>query len=163
MNHCFKRGALYAAVVLITAGTAPTFAAQADPIASYPSKPVRFIVPFVAGAGTDTTGRVVAAKLSEIWKEQVVVDNRAGASGNIGSDYVAKAAPDGNTLLFTATSFGTNPAINKLPFDPVKDFTPVTQLIATELVLVATPKLTATFRRSYGYRTCDNPTQPEKN
>ena len=63
MNDCFKRGALRAAAALITAGIAPAFAAQADPIASYPSKPVRFIVPFVAGAGTDTTGRVVASKL----------------------------------------------------------------------------------------------------
>ena len=81
----------------------------------YPSKPVRLIAASSPGSAVDIVSRVIAQKLSEQLGQQVVVDNRAGASGNIGSDYVAKAVPDGNTLLFTATSFGTNPAINKLP------------------------------------------------
>jgi tripartite-type tricarboxylate transporter receptor subunit TctC len=129
MNDCFKRGALRAAAALITAGVAPAFAAQADPIASYPSKPVRFIVPFVAGAGTDTTGRVVASKLSEMWKEQVVVDNRAGATGAIGVDLTAKAPPDGYTICLISGSQTVNSAVNeKLPYDLSKDLKGITQM-----------------------------------
>ena len=129
MNHCFKRGAMCAAVAFVVFGIAPAFAAQADPIASYPSKPVRFIVPFVAGAGTDTTGRVVASKLSEMWSQQVVVDNRAGATGAIGVDLTAKAPPDGYTICLISGSQTVNSAVNeKLPYDLAKDLKGITQM-----------------------------------
>jgi tripartite-type tricarboxylate transporter receptor subunit TctC len=104
-------------------------AAQPETTAAYPSKPVRFIVPFVAGAGTDTTGRVVASKLSEIWGQQVVVDNRAGATGAIGVDITAKAPPDGYTICLISGSQTVNSAVNdKLPYDLSKDLKGITQM-----------------------------------
>ncbi len=104
-------------------------AAAADPVASYPSKPVRFIVPFVAGAGTDTTGRVVAAKLSELWGQQVVVDNRSGGTGVIGVDLTAKAPPDGYTICLISGSQTVFSAVNdKLPYDLSKDLKGITQM-----------------------------------
>jgi len=91
----------------------------------WPSRTIQMVVPYTPGTGADILARIFGPKLGERWKVGIVTDNRAGASGNIGTDFVAKAAPDGYTLLCTATSFGTNPAINqKLPFDPVSSFTP---------------------------------------
>src|SRR5262245_42189250 len=94
----------------------------------YPSKPIRFIVPFAPRGGTDLIGRTIAQKLNEAWGVPVIVENRTGASGNIGTDFVAKAAPDGYTLL---VGYVGNLAINpflfaRLPYDPVRDFTPIT-------------------------------------
>src|SRR5438132_14412552 len=92
----------------------------------YPNRAVHITVPFTPGTGADILARILGPKLAERWKIGVVTDNRAGASGNIGTDFVAKSAPDGYTLLCTATSFGTNPAVNQnLPFDPAKSFAPV--------------------------------------
>jgi tripartite-type tricarboxylate transporter receptor subunit TctC len=93
----------------------------------YPSRPVRMIVPTGAGGITDILGRVIAAKLSESLGQQVVIDNRPGASGVVGSDIVAKAAPDGHTLLMAFPSHPVNPSlIARMPFDTIRDFTPVT-------------------------------------
>lgn len=129
MKKDFQRGVRSVAVVFVAAGIAPAVAAQADPIASYPSKPARFIVPFVAGAGTDTTGRVVASKLSEVWNQQVVVDNRAGATGAIGVDITAKAPPDGYTICLISGSQTVNSAVNeKLPYDLAKDLNGIMQM-----------------------------------
>jgi tripartite-type tricarboxylate transporter receptor subunit TctC len=99
---------------------------------AYPTRAVHIVVPYTPGTGADILSRVLGPKLSERWKAAVVTDNRPGATGNIGADAVAKAAPDGYTLLLTATSFATNPALShgKLTFDPVKDFEPVL-LLAT--------------------------------
>ena len=129
MTQHHKACALRAvAASLLLVATAAT-AAQADSVASYPTKPVRFIVPFVAGAGTDTTGRVVAAKLSELWGQQVVVDNRAGATGAIGVDLTAKAPPDGYTICLISGSQTVNSAVNdKLPYDLSKDLKGITQM-----------------------------------
>ena len=103
---------------------------------TFPSRVVQIVVPYTPGTGADILARSLGPRLAERWRVGVVTDNRAGATGNIGTEYVAKAAPDGYTLLCTATSFGTNPALNpKLPFDPVKSFTPVA-LIATSAVSV---------------------------
>ncbi len=109
---------------------------------SYPSKPVRIIVPFAAGGAVDTLARVLGAKLAESLNQPVIVENRTGAGGNIGADAVAKAPPDGYTILQNTNGQAISPALYRaLPFDAVKDFIAVTQLVATSTVLVANPKL----------------------
>ena len=112
---------------------------------NYPNRAVHIVVPFVAGGAVDTLARLVGAKLAESLKQPVVVDNRPGAGGNIAAEMVAKAAPDGYTVLLTTNGHAISPALyRKLPFDAVKDFIPATQLTATTLVLVANPKFPAT-------------------
>jgi tripartite-type tricarboxylate transporter receptor subunit TctC len=111
---------------------------------SYPSKPVRIVVPFAAGGSVDALARVVGNKLSEQINQPVVVENRPGAGGNIGADAVAKSAPDGYTILQNTVGQAIAPAIFRtLPFDTLKDFVPVTQLVASTLILVASPRLPA--------------------
>jgi tripartite-type tricarboxylate transporter receptor subunit TctC len=106
----------------------PVFAAPADPVMDYPSKPVRFIAPFVAGAGTDFTARAVAQKLSEKWGQQFIVDNRTGAGGTIGVDLTAKAVPDGYTICLISASLSVNAATSpKLPYDLAKDLAAISQ------------------------------------
>ena len=96
----------------------------------YPSRPIRIVVGFATGGSPDVVSRLVADPLGARLGQPVVVDNRAGANGIIGSDIVAKAAPDGHTLLVTSSAFGINPSIyRKLPFDSIKDFTPVTNIV----------------------------------
>ena len=108
---------------------------------TYPSRPVRWIVPFPPGGATDILARIVAQKMTESWGVAVVVENRAGAAGAIGSEAVAKAAPDGYTILMGTTStHAVNPAINpKLPYDNLADFTAVTLVATFPNVLVAHP------------------------
>src|SRR5437588_10112407 len=110
---------------------------------SFPSKPIRLIAPFAAGGALDRLARGAGAKLAESMGEPVVVENRAGASGAIGSEAVARAAPDGYTLLLGATTtHGVNPALNpKLPYDPVKDFTPVSLVATIPHALAVNPSL----------------------
>ncbi|PTW83759.1 LacI family transcriptional regulator [Achromobacter mucicolens] len=112
---------------------------------AYPTKPIRLIIPFAVGGSTDNLGRVLAARLSEKLGQQVVADNRPGAGGNIGTDLVAKAPPDGYTLLFaTEGTLGINPSLyKKLPFDPEKDFTPIAQFASVPNILVVNPKVQA--------------------
>ena len=107
----------------------------------YPGKPVRIIVPFAPGGATDIVTRLVSQKLNEIWGQQVVVDNRAGAGGNIGGELAAKSAPDGYTLFMTSGSIVTaNQHIyKKMPFDPAKDLVPVTNVASGPQVLIVTP------------------------
>jgi len=108
----------------------------------YPAKPVRIIVGSPAGGGGDTVARLMAQPLAAAMGQQFVVDNRAGASGNIGADVVAKAAPDGYTLLFVFPGHVTNPSLYpKLPFDTVRDFAGITLLATNESVLVVHPSL----------------------
>jgi tripartite-type tricarboxylate transporter receptor subunit TctC len=110
----------------------------------FPTKPVRIVVPFPAGGSVDAVGRWVAAKLADSLKQPVIVDNRAGAGGNVGADAVAKAAPDGHTVLITTPGLAIAKSIyKKLPFDPEKDFVPVSQLTATFLILVVNPSVQA--------------------
>ena len=106
-------------------------AAWSQQRSDYPSKPIRFVVPFVAGGPMDVIGRLVGQKLLAAWGQNVIIDNRAGAGGIIGTDAVAKAAPDGYTLLHTSSSHSQLPAFNKLPYDPVRDFAPVTTATRT--------------------------------
>jgi tripartite-type tricarboxylate transporter receptor subunit TctC len=115
---------------------------------TYPSRPVRWIVPFPPGGATDILARIVAQKMTESWGVAVVVENRAGAAGAIGADAVAKAAPDGHTILMGTTStHAVNPAINpKLPYDNIADFTAVTLVATFPNVLVAHPSTAATLQ-----------------
>lgn len=111
---------------------------------TYPNRPVRIVVPYPPGGSVDPVARMVAQKLTQLWGQQVVVDNRPGASTIIGTDAVAKAAPDGYTLLLTASTHVSNPLLfANLPYDSVKDFTPVTPLYLAEFVLVAHPSVKA--------------------
>jgi tripartite-type tricarboxylate transporter receptor subunit TctC len=117
MKHRIAVGALSALACI-----AGAFAAERPDPAAYPTKPIRLIVPQAPGGSNDVWARYFAGQLSERLGKQVVVDNRPGADGIIGTDLVAKANPDGYTLLMTSTAFVMNPAVFKLPYDPVKDF-----------------------------------------
>jgi tripartite-type tricarboxylate transporter receptor subunit TctC len=109
---------------------------------SYPSKPVRMIVAFPAGGGSDIVGRIVAAKLGERLGQQVVVENRAGGGGSIGAEAAVKAAPDGYTIALAGTSeVAINPFIYRLAYDPVRDLVPVGLVGTTPMVIVVTPAL----------------------
>ena len=111
---------------------------------SYPTKPVRVVVAFPAGGAVDVGARAVGQKLGEIWKQPVLVENRGGAGGNIGADAVAKAAPDGYTLLCTSNALALSTALyRKLPYDAARDFIGLVQFSSSYLVLVVDPKLPA--------------------
>jgi len=117
-------------------------AAQALAQKSYPNKAIRMIVPFAPGGSNDIMGRLVAAKWTESMGQQVVVDNRPGASGIVGTDLAAKAAPDGYTVLVMSLTFTVNPSIrSKLPYDTEKDLVPVTLIASAPLILVVHPSL----------------------
>ena len=110
--------------------------------ANYPTKPIRFIVPFPPGGGTDILSRLVANKLTETLQWQIVIDNRGGAGGNIGLQAAAQAAPDGYTMVMGQTSnLAINPALySKLPYDPIRDFIPVSLVSASPIALVVSSK-----------------------
>ena len=109
---------------------------------SYPDKPVKIIVPFPPGGATDVVGRALAVRLSQLWKQQVIVENKPGAGGNIGADLVAKAPADGYTLLLASPAEITiNPYLYaQMPFDPSRDFIPVARVASSPLVLVVNSK-----------------------
>jgi tripartite-type tricarboxylate transporter receptor subunit TctC len=111
--------------------------------AQYPDKPIRMLVGFAPGGGTDTTARAIAQKLSIALEQQVIVDNRAGAAGNIATDIAAHSLPDGYTVLLgTIAALAINPSLyQKLPFDPIKDFEPVTLAVSSTNVLVVHPSV----------------------
>lgn len=110
--------------------------------ADFPTRPVRMVVPIGPGSSMDITGRVVAQKMSESWNQPVIVDNRPGAGGNIGADVVAKAQPNGYTVLFCSSSLAiARSAYRKLPYDALRDFEPVTQISSRGNVLVVHPSL----------------------
>jgi len=133
-----------AVVAWMVAGAAvlPAHVAQAQ---TYPDRPIRLVIPFPPGGGSDITGRTIAQKLGEALGQQVVADNRGGAGGNIGTDIVAKAVPDGYTLVMALSGpFSINGSLlGKLPFDPLKDFALITLAGATPNLLVAHPSLPA--------------------
>jgi tripartite-type tricarboxylate transporter receptor subunit TctC len=128
--------------VLLTSFAVPAAAALAQ---SYPTHPIRAIVPYAPGGGTDVAARPVAIRLSERLGQQIVIDNRAGANGNIGTEIAAHAQPDGYTLLFGSTGpQAINPSLyTKLPFDVVRDFAPVAMISQAIYLLVANPGLPA--------------------
>lgn len=111
---------------------------------AYPTKPIRLIVPTAPGGGTDFTARLIGTKLAEAWGQTVVIDNRTGASGNIGVELAAKSVPDGHTLVMPITSFPVNPSLYpKLPFNTEKDFAPIALTASAPLLLVLNPAVAA--------------------
>ncbi len=130
------------AVLLACAAASPCAVAQTGTVASFPAKPIRIVVPSTPAGANDFLARLIGPKLTEAWGQQVLVDNRPGAGGIIGAEIVAKAPPDGYTLIVVATGFAVNPFLyTKLPYDTVKDFAPVTLLASTTHVLVLHPSL----------------------
>jgi tripartite-type tricarboxylate transporter receptor subunit TctC len=108
--------------------------------AAYPDRPITLVVPFAPGGPTDIIARILSIAISHSLGQQVIVDNRGGAAGNIGMGQVARAAPDGYTLLLSSTAIAVNPALFKsLPYDPIKDFAPISELVNAPNVLVVRP------------------------
>jgi tripartite-type tricarboxylate transporter receptor subunit TctC len=140
-SHC-----LLLALVLLAA-----FAAPASGWAQgYPNRPVRLVVPFPAGGPADQLGRVLADQLNKTWGQPVIIENRGGAGGNLGAEVVARAAPDGYTLLLNASSHVINASLyEKLPYDPIRDFTPVSEVASYMLVLVVHPSVPATSVKEF--------------
>ena len=133
-----------AALVALTAAIAAPATRAAEPAAAYPARPVRFIVPFVPGAGTDLTTRTVAKKLTDMTGQQFVADNRAGAAGAIGADIAAKATPDGHTLCLISSGHTVLTATNdKVPYDLERDFHHVSQVSTLFYVLTVHPSFPA--------------------
>lgn len=133
--------ALARALALVTAALAAIGAAQAQ---TYPTKPIRLVISQTTGGNADFVGRQFGQRLAERLGQQVVADNRPGGAGVIGSETVARTSPDGYTLLLAPTSFGINPAIHsKLPYDPQRDFAPISLLAASSAVVVVSPQIQA--------------------
>ena len=139
----FAKGWSCAAYFLLAVASS-TSAAFAQ-TASYPVKPIRLIIPYPPGGGTDIIARPLAQKLTENLGQQVIVDNRGGAGGNIGMEFVARSAPDGYTLVVGLTAqLAVNPSLYpKLPYDPLKDFAPITLLGDQPYLLVVHPSVPA--------------------
>jgi tripartite-type tricarboxylate transporter receptor subunit TctC len=127
--------------------------AAATPLAAnaqaYPTKQIELIVPFVAGGTTDNIARLIAQRFTESWGQTVIVSSRPGGGSAIGTAAVAKAAPDGHTLLVTTLAFSVIPALQKLPYDAVKDFVPITELASLPLMLVVHPSVPATNLKEF--------------
>ncbi len=133
----------FAGTALATLGLVLPIGAQAQP-ASYPDKPVRFLVPYPPGGGTDVIARIVQGKFQAALGQQIVIENKGGAGGSVGTELVSKAAPDGYTVLFTLSSHTINPAIfPKLNYDTLKDFEPVGLVASLPQILVAGPQFPA--------------------
>ncbi len=132
---------LYIAALLAVSGMFSMVTASAQ---TYPQRPVHVIVPTPVGGGQDVIIRLMATQLSELWGQQIVVDNRTGAGVIVGTTVAAKAPADGYTLLMTATDHVLGPSLTKdLPYDPIKDFVPVAEVGVSPLVLVVNPKVNA--------------------
>jgi tripartite-type tricarboxylate transporter receptor subunit TctC len=134
--HSTRRHTLRLALTAAALGLLPPLAAQAQ--ANYPDKPIKFVVPYPPGGGTDVVARIVQMRLQAALGQNVLIDNKGGAGGSLGTDVVAKSAPDGYTVLFTLSSHTINPAIfPKLPYDTLKDFEPVGLVASLPQILVA--------------------------
>ena len=140
---CIRPASVLLATVLASVLT--TFSGLAGAQSSQSTQPIKLIVPFASGGPTDIAARIIAPRLSASLGRTVVVENKVGATGAIGAEFVAKAVPDGNTILFgTSSIMGANPAMTpKLPYDPIKDFSPVGLVATIENVLVVHPSVPA--------------------
>ena len=133
MNSCFRR------LLLLLLGVCCAAIANAQ---EYPQKSVRFVLPFPPGGATDGLARILGEKMTEAWKHQVVIDNRPGAGGNIATELVSRAPPDGHTILMTGLNHSANVSLySKLPYDPIKDFQPISQVVAINTFFVVHPSL----------------------
>lgn len=111
---------------------------------NYPTRPVRMLVGFTPGGTSDVVARIISKKYSEIWNQQFVVDNRAGAAGMLATELTARAAPDGHTLIFISSTFAMQPSSTpNLPYDPLRDFTPISQVVSSPYFLVVHPAVEA--------------------
>ena len=136
-----ERLALGAFALTLISATGGAAAQGADAARSFPSKPIRLIVPFPPGGSNDILGRFMAQKMTERLGQQTIVDNRAGADGIIGTELASRAPPDGYTLLIVSTSYTQNPAVHKLPYDPVKSLMAIAMIGSGANVLAVTPSL----------------------
>ena len=147
MRLLARHAAIVVTMAVTIAGGAESAAQETSsraPEPGYPSKPIRMLVGFSPGGATDVVARIIAKKLSETWNQQVVIDNRPGAGGLVAFDMTAKANPDGYTLIATSPSFAIQPGMSaKLPYDPVRDFAPITQASAAPYLLVLYPGVEA--------------------
>jgi tripartite-type tricarboxylate transporter receptor subunit TctC len=139
--------ALRGAVLVLAALAASTSFSQ-----PYPAKPVRIVAPFAPGGGTDFIARLIAQKLTERLGQQVIVENKPGAGGNLGAEFAVKSAPDGYTLLLIAGSYTVNPSLYKLSFDPIEDISPIIQLSQGPFIVAVHPSVpAATFKELIEY------------
>jgi tripartite-type tricarboxylate transporter receptor subunit TctC len=131
-----------AAVFSLAAASGAAFAqpAKKDAAANFPVRPIRLVVPVPPGGSSDASARIIGQKLTEQWNQQVIIDNRAGAAEIIGTEIIARANPDGYTLVLVSLRYSVNPSLLKLPYDPVRDFEPVTMTAAVGNVLVVNVK-----------------------
>jgi tripartite-type tricarboxylate transporter receptor subunit TctC len=158
-----RRTALMAAATAFAAFAGPL---HAQTTANFPTRPARMIVPNLAGSATDVVARMVAQRFTEMWGQQVVVDNRAGASGVIGTELTARAPPDGYTMLMgTSAALLIVPQMNKVPYDTLRDLTPISMVVISPQMLVSHPSVAATnvnelvalARASPGKMNCGSP------
>jgi tripartite-type tricarboxylate transporter receptor subunit TctC len=136
---------LYRPIALAALLACAGHASAQSPAPAFPTKPIRMVVPFPPGGFSDVFGRIIAGKFNEAWGQTVLVDNRPGAGGNIGADIVAKAAPDGYTLVMgTVGTHAINPTLfSKMPYDAIRDFAPVAFVVEAEGLLVLHPSIPA--------------------
>ena len=136
--------------ITLLGGAAIILPAAGDAAEVFPTRPIRLIVPYPAGGGTDIVGRVLGQKLHESMHQPVVIDNRGGAGGTIGTAVVAKSAPDGYTLLLVPTSHVINPSIYaKLPYDTERDFAPITMVASAAILMAVQPSVPANTVRAF--------------
>ncbi|MPZ42651.1 MAG: tripartite tricarboxylate transporter substrate binding protein [Betaproteobacteria bacterium] len=135
-------GSLLLCCALVQAASAPAALLERHAEGPFPNRPIRLVVTFPPGGGTDTLARILGVQLGEIWREQVVIDNRPGASGNIGAEIVARSASDGYTLLMVNSTFAMNAGLySKLKFDSVRDFTAIARVASTSGIVAVHPSL----------------------
>jgi tripartite-type tricarboxylate transporter receptor subunit TctC len=134
---------LFSRTALAVAFATVAVAGHAQDAASYPNKPVKIIVPFAPGGGSDFMGRLLARQLTEKLGQPFIVENKPGAGGNLGAEIAVKSPADGYTLMLTAASYTVNPFVYKVPFDSLKDITPIAQLARGPFIIAVTPSLPA--------------------
>jgi len=136
--------------------TQPTLA-QNQNLAQYPLKTIKLVVPFPAGGGTDAVARIVTQKMSEEFNEAIIVENKIGAGGSVATEFVARAEPDGYTLLFTTSGHAIQPNLQKLNWDPIKDFAPISTLVKNPLVIAVRPDFKASSIKELVRMAKENP------
>jgi len=141
-THRFLAGLISLAAVSLIADSGAVWAqaAKKDAAASFPARPIRLVVPVPPGGSSDASARIIGQVLTDSWGQQVIIDNRAGAAEIIGTEIVARGTPDGYTLVLVSLRYSVNPSLLKLPYDPVRDFSPVSMTAAVGNVLVVNVK-----------------------